>query len=209
MSALGGETYLSPPMDGPTAIARPETRARQMGLSQGVQPPMTDEEYKHALERMRTPWMSSQMPDPHRCVADDAPRGVRGGGYFQCRTVIADPREMRYCMEHAKKINYPLTPEQLERFTKEEARIRLQGLSSRAVAALEKVMDDPDAPAGVRAKAATDVLDRTGFHAKAGLDVQVEAVVIDMAEIIRQRLDQKRAQLQQIQVIEQDPEPSA
>jgi len=209
MSVLGDDEYISPPMGGPPATARPETRARAMGLAPGVQPPKTTEEYQHALERMQTPWLGSQLPDPHRCVADDAPRGIRGGGYFQCRTVIPNPRELRYCMVHAKKINYPLTPEQLETFTKEEARIKLQGLSSRAVATLEKVMDDLDAPAGVRAKAATDVLDRTGFHAKAGLDVQVEAVVIDMAAIIRERLEAKRTQLQAHVVVEQPPEQPA
>jgi len=178
-----------------------------MGLANGVQPPMTKEEYEEELEHMRTPWLYSHMPDPHRCVFNEAPRHT--SVYFQCRVVIADPREIRYCLEHAAKVGYPLTPEQREKFTKDEARIKLQGLSSRAVATLEKVMDDPDAPAGVRAKAATDVLDRTGFHAKAGLDVQVEAVVVDLGEIIRQRLEAKRAQLQGVVVEQLPPEEPA
>jgi hypothetical protein len=56
-------------------------------------------------------------------------------------------------------------------------------------------MQDPDAPAGVRAKAATDVLDRTGFHAKSDLSVQVEATIIDFGAVIKQRLEGKAASL--------------
>jgi hypothetical protein len=209
MTLLGGEEYLPPPMDAPMAPLQPSTRARMMGLAHGMQPPMTDEEYKRTLEKMRQPWLYGDVPDPHRCAADDDSRGRRSVPGLKCRTVIPDPRELRYCIEHARKLDYPLTPEQLERYTADEARIKLKGLSSKAVTQLERTMDDPDAPAGVRAKAATDVLDRTGFHAKAGLDVQVEAVVIDMAEIIRGRLAAKKAQLQGVLVEQLPEEPPA
>lgn len=211
MSSAAGDEWELPPEVSVRAPVRPDGRARAMGLAYGVEPPMTDEEYKRALESMRAVHMPPyEAKNPHRCVFNEAPK--HSGVYFQCRTLVPDPRELRYCMEHARKLNYPLTPEQLERYTADEARIKLKGLSSKAVTQLERTMDDPDAPAGVRAKAATDVLDRTGFHAKAGLDVQVEAVVIDMAEIIRGRLAAKKAQLQgvlveQLPVEEPEPEP--
>jgi hypothetical protein len=208
MTSVPGEDWEMPPVSTVRAPVRPEGRARAMGLAYGVEPPMTQPEYEAAVANMARIHGGDYRPtDPHRCVYNEAPK--HSGVYFQCETVIADPREIRYCMAHAKKLNYPLTPEQRERLTKEEARIRLQGLSSRAVATLEAVMGDPDAPAGVRAKAATDVLDRTGFHAKAGLDVQVEAVVVDLGEIIRQRLEAKRAQLQGVVIEQMPPEEPA
>jgi len=207
MSSAVGEEWDLPPEVSVRAPVRPDGRARAMGLAYGVEPPMTDDEYKSALENMRITHGGNYEPkDPHRCAFNEAPR--HAGVYLQCRTVVADPREIRYCMEHAAKLNYPLTPDQIEKYTGDETRIKLKGLSSKAVTQLEKVMDDPDAPAGVRAKAATDVLDRTGFHAKAGLDVQVEAVVVDLGQVIRDRLEAKRTQLQAAMVVEQlEPEP--
>lgn len=205
-------TYELPPEgweDSLRAPAGPRERAEDLGLARGVQPPMTRDEYERAMDILALgPGGSYRPVDPHRCAADVAPRNVRM--YMQCPVVIADPREIRYCMRHVLELNYPVAPADRERWTREEARIRLQGLSSRAVATLERVMDDDNAPAGVRAKAATDVLDRTGFHAKSDLSVQVEATVIDMAQIIRDRLARKAESLQIIEgeVVEApEPEP--
>jgi hypothetical protein len=187
----------------------PKERAAAMGLARGVQPPMEQDEYERAMEILAMGPGGSYTPvDPHRCVYDTAPRNVRM--YLQCRVVIPDPRKLRYCLEHASAVNYPLTPADREAAAREEARIRLQGLSSSAVATLERLMQDPDAPAGVRAKAATDVLDRTGFHAKSDLSVQVEATIIDFGAVIKDRLARKAQSFRTIdgEVVEAREGPS-
>jgi hypothetical protein len=177
--------------DFPRRPPGPGVRAAEMGLAHGVEPPMTQEEYETAMARVAR--RAPGTPDPHRCMYNTSPRGVRM--LLQCEVVIPDPRKLRYCMKHAMKLGYPVAPEDREAWTREEARIRLQGLSSRAVAALADVMEDEDAPAGVRAKAAESVLDRTGFHAKQDLSLRVEATVVDLTAIIRERLDAKRERL--------------
>lgn len=183
-----------PPEVSVRAPARPDARARAMGLAYGVEPPMTEAEYERALEVMRAPHAPNYVPrNPHRCCFNEAPR--HSGVLFQCTTVVPDPRRIRYCLKHAAKVGYPMTPEDVEELSRLEARTALHGLTTTAVATLRTVMDDPDAPAGARAKAATDILDRTGFHAKAELDVKAEAVVVDLAAIIRDRLASKREAL--------------
>jgi hypothetical protein len=53
-------------------------------------------------------------------------------------------------------------------------------------------MDDEDAPQGVRAKAASEILDRTGYVR--GVDVRVEAQIatVDITAVIADRLDALR-----------------
>jgi hypothetical protein len=57
---------------------------------------------------------------------------------------------------------------------------------------LEEVMDDEDAPQGVRAKAASEILDRTGYVR--GVDVRVDAQIatVDITAVISDRLNALR-----------------
>ena len=205
MSSAAGEEWDLPPEVSVRAPVRPDGRARAMGLAYGVEPPMTDDEYKRALENMRAVHMPPyEAQNPHRCVFNEAPK--HSGVYHQCTTLVPDPRELRYCMEHAKKIGYPLTPEQLERCTDAETKIRIKSLSSKAVAQIERVMDDIDAPAGVRLRASETLLNRSGHHEKASLEMNVEATIVDLSQIIRDRLSAKRAQLTASQITQETPD---
>lgn len=142
--------------------------------------------------------------DPWRCAFDTAsPDGSPGGagygrtGIRQCRTRLADPTKSRYCYEHATELGVAYSPEETVQVIAAESTANLQRLVPKAVRTLELVMEDNDAPPGIRAKAADSVLDRTG-HAK-GLDVFVEAKVTvdDPLSVLRDRLtDLREAQME-------------
>jgi hypothetical protein len=83
-------------------------------------------------------------------------------------------------------------PPELAAAVAAETSANLTRLVPKATKVLETVMDDEDAPAGVRAKAADSVLDRTGYTK--GIDVQVDARVatVDVTGIIKDRLNSLR-----------------
>jgi hypothetical protein len=64
---------------------------------------------------------------------------------------------------------------------------------------METVLDDDTAPAGVRAKAATDLLDRAGH--KAGVEITLTSTVnvVDATALIRERLERLRTGQQPLQ----------
>ena len=122
--------------------------------------------------------------------ADDGIGDFEGVGWRQCPVKVSDPTKCRYCMAHARKLGVDFYDHgETAEATARETAGNLTRLVPRAVAVLEEVMDDPDAPAGVRAKSAADVLDRTGYSR--GVDVRVDASVnvIDVTAIINDRLN--------------------
>jgi hypothetical protein len=141
-------------------------------------------------------WLSmpaeARVYDAWRCMfnlmADDG-IGHGTGTWVQCKQRIADPTRSRYCMDHAATVGEEhFSPGERSELTAKEVSANLTRLVPKAVSTLEDVMDDGDAPAGVRAKAADSVLDRTGY-AK-GVDVRVDAqvAVVDITGIIKDRL---------------------
>jgi len=116
-----------------------------------------------------------------------------GAKRIQCEVLLADPTKSRYCLEHAKKmgVDFYAPPELAEAVARETA-TNLTRLVPKATRVLEEVMDDEDAPQGVRAKAAAEVLDRTGYVR--GVDVRVEAQIatVDITAVISDRLDALR-----------------
>lgn len=143
--------------------------------------------------------------DPYRCMfdsmaEDSTKRGAKrydGGlraNYInpttQCRTKVADPTRSRYCREHARQmgVDYydPATETELSVIEGEQSLYAHVGAS---IATMLEVMQDPDTPAGVRAKTAEAILDRTGFVR--GVKVQAEVKTDDsaLADEIRARLD--------------------
>jgi hypothetical protein len=146
--------------------------------------------------------------NPWACMwnknAEDGIGWFSGMGRKQCETILADPTKSRYCLDHARQmgVDYYSPSERTEAVDRETA-ANLTRLVPKAVATLEEVMDDLDAPHGVRAKAADSVLDRTGF-AK-GVDIRVDAQVsaIDITGLIQDRLDALRdAHMARAEVIE-------
>ena len=143
--------------------------------------------------------------DPYRCMfdwmaEDHTKRGANrydGGrrqNYInpsgQCLTKVADPTRSRYCREHARQmgVDYydPSTETELSVIEGEQSLYSHVGAS---IATMLEVMQDPDTPAGVRAKTAEAILDRTGFVR--GVKVQAEVKVEDsgIADQIRERLE--------------------
>jgi hypothetical protein len=113
-----------------------------------------------------------------------------GAKRIQCEVLLADPTKSRYCLDHAKQmgVDYYAPPELAEAVAKETA-TNLTRLVPKATRVLEEVMDDEDAPQGVRAKAASEILDRTGYVR--GVDVRVDAQIatVDITAVIKDRLD--------------------
>ena len=116
-----------------------------------------------------------------------------GAKRIQCEVLLADPTKSRYCLDHAKQmgVDYYAPPELAEAVAKETA-TNLTRLVPKATRVLEEVMDDEDAPQGVRAKAASEILDRTGYVR--GVDVQVNAQIatVDITAVIADRLNALR-----------------
>jgi len=116
-----------------------------------------------------------------------------GAKRIQCEVLLADPTKSRYCLDHARQmgVDYYAPPELAEAVAKETA-TNLTRLVPKATRVLEEVMDDEDAPQGVRAKAASEILDRTGYVR--GVDVQVNAQIatVDITAVIADRLNALR-----------------
>ena len=135
--------------------------------------------------------------NPWHCMfnlhADDGIGYYSGLGRRQCETVLADPTRSRYCMEHAALMGVDYySPSELSEAADSEAATNLTRLVPKAIRTIEEVLDDDEAPPGIRAKTASDVLDRTGY-AK-GVDVRVDARVatVDITSILSDRLNALR-----------------
>ena len=131
------------------------------------------------------------------CGTHNAEDGIgyySGVGKRQCETVLADPTKSRYCLEHATAMGVDYyAPGELSEAADKEAATNLTRLVPKAIRTIWRtVMDDEDAPPGIRAKAASDVLDRTGY-AK-GVDVRVDARVatVDITSMLSDRLNALR-----------------
>jgi hypothetical protein len=159
----------------------------------GPSMPLTQEELDAYLQ---TPWQTRTY-NPWHCMwnnaAEDGIGYYSGLGRRQCETVLADPTKSRYCLEHARLMGVDYyAPSELSEAADSEAATNLTRLVPKAIRVIEDVMDDEDAPPGIRAKAASDVLDRTGY-AK-GVDVRVDARVatVDITAILSDRLNALR-----------------
>jgi len=135
--------------------------------------------------------------NPWHCMwnhsSEDGIGYYSGLGKRQCETVLADPTKSRYCLEHAGQLGVDYySPSELSETADKEAATNLTRLVPKAIRTIEEVLDDEDAPPGIRAKAASDVLDRTGY-AK-GVDVRVDARVatVDITAILSDRLNALR-----------------
>jgi hypothetical protein len=152
--------------------------------------PLTQDE----LDRYATLPFVARTYNPWHCMWNMAAED--GIGYFsgikkrQCETVLADPTKARYCLEHAQAMGVDFyAPGELSETADKEAANNLTRLVHKAIKVLEQVMDDDEAPPGIRAKSADSILDRTGY-AK-GVDVRVDARIatVDVTSIINDRLD--------------------
>jgi hypothetical protein len=155
--------------------------------------PLTQED----LDRLMAKPYWDRMINPWLCMwnlrADDGIGDYQGVGWRQCPVKVSDPTKCRYCLEHARKLGVDYYgPTETAEATARETAGNLTRLVPKAVATAEKVMDDEDAPAGIRLKAAAEVLDRTGYAR--GVDVRIEGQVnvIDVTAIINSRLDALR-----------------
>jgi hypothetical protein len=146
------------------------------------------------LDRYATlPWEIRTF-NPWACMfnrnAEDGIGYYSGAERIQCDVLLADPTKSRYCLEHARKMGvaYYAPPELAEAVASETA-ANLTRLVPKATRTLEMAMDDEDSPMGVRAKAASEILDRTGYVR--GVDVRVDAQIatVDITGIIKDRLD--------------------
>jgi len=135
--------------------------------------------------------------NPWACMwnrnAEDGIGYYSGAKRIQCAVLLADPTQSRYCLDHAKQmgVDYYAPPELAEAVAKETS-ANLTRLVPKATRVLEEVMDDEEAPQGVRAKAASEILDRTGYVR--GVDVRVDAQIatVDITAVIADRLDALR-----------------
>jgi len=143
---------------------------------------------KPVWDRVVNPWLCAW-----NMRADDGIGDYEGTGWRQCPTKVSDPTKARYCFSHSQAlgIDFYSPPETAEVIARETSG-NLTRLVPKAVQTLEDVMNDKDAPAGIRAKSASDVLDRTGYAR--GVDVRVDGQVnvIDVTAIINERLDALR-----------------
>lgn len=171
---------------------------RPEGMPFGAARPMTEDEYQHAMNADITLWARTgeKYYHPHRC------RWERTSGHDPslrprkfCEVMVEDPRIVRYCAKHALAIGYPLTPEQQSAMLEFEARHALRELAPEAVQTVRDIMRDPDAPPGIRQKAAADILDRNSINGKIQVEAKVETTIVDITSIIRERLEAKRARL--------------
>lgn len=85
----------------------------------------------------------------------------------------------------------------------EAARLELFGNSARAVEVLLELMNGAQAE-GVRLKAATEVLDRSGVRGGTELDVQVTDGRVDAAALLRDKVEQMRARVIEGEVVPPD-----
>lgn len=198
-------------------VLRPEDtasyrRALEQPTTPTQLPPYTKEELDevNALLRM-DPRSRIGAADPYRCAHREPPSRI-----LQCRNRLADPTLSRYCTEHREDVGEALAPDDYLSTVADEARANLVRLVPKALTTAESVMDDGNAPAGVRLKAATEILDRTGYRAGVDLVVKGEVQVVDMTSIIAARLDamgdsMRRLNAENVIDVEsvESPEPAA
>lgn len=162
--------------------------------------PLTPEELA-ALE-MREP--HERMYDPWRCMYDEHSYDVsRRGSAFdgglphkgisergQCKVTIADPTKSRYCRDHARELGVDFYDPQTEtEMSVTEGSNSLYSSVGVSIATLLEVMRDPNTPAGVRAKTAEAILDRTGFVKGVKIQAEVKVEDSDLAKEINNRLE--------------------
>lgn len=155
--------------------------------------PLTQAELDHYTTM---PW-EYRIFNPWQCMwnlaAEDGIGYYSGLGRIQCDVMLADPTKSRYCLNHARQMGvYYYSPPELADATAKETNANLTRLVPKATRTLEEVMDDLDAPHGVRAKAAAEILDRTGYVR--GVDVRVDAQIatVDITGLIQDRLNSLR-----------------
>lgn len=175
-------------------VARRESKRRDQPFQ-----PYTEEELERVMKRAP----HTRMVDPYRCAFNlDAPDGI-GHGYDpdtyakypfrQCRQRLADPTKSRYCYEHASQLGVAFfSPDEAAGLVQAEATSNLLRLVPKAVRTLEDVMEDDEAPAGIRAKAAESILDRTGYGKGLEINVNTTLEVKDPTEVLRERLSALR-----------------
>jgi hypothetical protein len=97
-----------------------------------------------------------------------------------------------FCIVHARAIND--LPESIAKRNAvvEMAMSSLANMTADAVSVIAQIMQDEDAPHGVRLKAATEVLDRTGLAKSAALAISISDQPLHVAgpaDEVRERLD--------------------
>lgn len=192
MSEAAFEIEIEPsPFDG---VAPPRTPVRRYRSGEPL-PPLTSAELDD-LSRLPP---HVRTLDPWKCAfnraADDGIGHMSGMGMLQCTTRISDPTAIRYCVEHAIQLGLPLSPTEAAQAAHAEVSTNLTRLAPRALKTLESVMDDDLAPAGVRSKAATEVLDRSGHRAGVDINLHAEVNVTDITAVIQERLSRLRGGL--------------
>jgi hypothetical protein len=182
-------------MDGDELPARPPRR-----LPTDPFLPLSPEE----LDRITKIEPSHRLLDPWRCVYNIAdPEGKMSGwsesgarrasSIRQCPTRLADPTKSRYCISHAMELGVAsYSPDEATAVIMAESTANLYRLVPKAVKTLETVMEDEEAPHGVRAKAADSILDRTGYNKGVDLHVETTLNVEDPLDKLRTKLTELR-----------------
>lgn len=157
--------------------------------------PYTREEFERVASR--EPHL--RMVDPWRCAYNlAAPGGAKSGWstdgsrypYRQCKMRLADPTKSRYCYEHSIELGVAYySPEEGAAIVQAESTSNLLRLVPKAIGTLEDVMNDEDAPEGVRVKAAESVLDRTGYGKGLEINLNAKVEIEDPLVTLRERLD--------------------
>jgi hypothetical protein len=135
--------------------------------------------------------------NPWQCMwnknAEDGIGYYSGMGRRQCEVLLADPTQSRYCIAHGREMGVSFYgPQELSEAVAKETATNLTRLVPKATKTLEMAMDDEDAPMGVRAKAASEILDRTGYVRGVDVRVQAEIATVDITQVIADRLDALR-----------------
>lgn len=107
----------------------------------------------------------------------------------QCH--LAALEDSLFCARHHVIVSKAAPTRDVLRYREQlldNAKLELLRMSPKALTTVEQVMDNEAAPAQVRLKAATEVLDRIGVRGGMEIDVSAE-IHTDPAEDIRRRLD--------------------
>jgi len=95
------------------------------------------------------------------------------------------------CISHAKAVNDLPESVAKRQATVEMAMVTLTNMTAEAVTVLGRIMSDEEVPAGVRLKAATEVLDRTGLVKTSHVQISTPEVesTATASDAIRKRLE--------------------
>lgn len=124
------------------------------------------------IPRMWTPTLAKPIPVV-QCTA------IKKDG-TQCRKWAV--RGVLVCMKHGAQLP------QVRKVAEERvqaARVQMMGMTTDATKVLEQLMQ-PGVPEGIRLKAATEILDRSGLKAGMEVNVTVEHVGSPLADIMNQ-----------------------